>query len=81
MSRRKVMDHVCKRRFVCPVCGRFIGVVSSDGRIRITITPFDDPDNVKDRHTIIGGLPITGTCECGASFELQKFYDCTGEGI
>ena len=65
------------RRWRCGACGKHLGLVLFTDRVRLIITPFDEPDNRADRHTIEAALPVECTCgQCGSWNMLEHFADC-----
>jgi hypothetical protein len=75
-----------QRRWTCVSCGRHLGIVFRDpaqdrDMIRLVITPYDDPDDVEDRHIIEASLPVECNCGCGAHNAISSMDDCSGEYV
>jgi hypothetical protein len=75
-----------QKRWVCTGCGRHLGVIFHDpaqdkDMIRLMITPYDDPDDVANRHLIEAPLPAECNCACGTHNEVASLDDCNGQEI
>jgi len=49
--------------------------------IRLVITPYDDPDDIENRHIIEASLPVECNCGCGAHNAISSMDDCSGEYV